>query len=191
MGISGRNPGVRAEWHLLARVLCRVADSVVDRDSQPVTADTMAGRAARSSSGAGDPPSTTTASSPTWTTSSRPPAVPAHSTSSYYFYWIQTEPEQRDALALFLREHDVYTTFRYYPLHLVERYGSRESLPKAEAAAHSTLCIPIHQAMTDGDVAQVVDASASFFRKSGRLGKGRVGDTVTPVGSGRSPNSAP
>jgi dTDP-4-amino-4,6-dideoxygalactose transaminase len=92
--------------------------------------------------------------------------VPAHSTSSYYFYWIQTEPEQRDALALFLREHDVYTTLRYYPLHLVERYGSRESLPKAEAAAHSTLCIPIHQTMTDGDVAQVVDAIASFFRKS-------------------------
>jgi aminotransferase len=119
-----------------------------------------------------------------------PPAVPAHSTSSYYFYWIQTEPEQRDALALFLREHDVYTTFRYYPLHLVERYGSRESLPEAEAAARSTLCIPIHQAMTDGDVSQVVDAISLFFRQSGRRRKGPAGDTAAPAGSGRPPSSA-
>jgi aminotransferase len=120
-----------------------------------------------------------------------PPPVPEHSTSSYYFYWIQTEFEQRDALAHFLREHGVYTTFRYYPLHLVERYGWEGTLPHTEAASRSTLCIPIHQAMTDSDVAQVVDAIASFFRQSGRPGKSRAGDTAAPVGSRRPPDSAP
>jgi aminotransferase len=92
-----------------------------------------------------------------------PPPVPAHATSSYYFYWLQAEPEQRDGLARHLKERNVYTTFRYYPLHLVERYGSHVALPAAERATLSTLCIPIHQSMTEDDVERVVDAVREFF----------------------------
>jgi len=92
-----------------------------------------------------------------------PPAVPAEASSTHYFYWLQTAPEKRDELALFLRERGIYTTFRYYPLHLVRHYGSDASLPVAERAALSTLCIPIHQAMTDDDVSQVVDAVRQFY----------------------------
>ncbi len=95
-----------------------------------------------------------------------PPEIPEHMTSSFYFYWIQTEPETRDLLARFLRDKDVYTTFRYYPLHLVAHYGSDASLPAAESAALSTLCIPIHQAMTEDDVFQVVGAVRAFFPRS-------------------------
>lgn len=95
-----------------------------------------------------------------------PPPIPEGSTSSYYFYWLQTEPSARDGLARFLREHNVYTTFRYYPLHLVPGYGSTESLPVAEAAAYSTLCIPIHQSMSDDDVGRVVDLVHEFFSAS-------------------------
>jgi aminotransferase len=119
-----------------------------------------------------------------------PPRVPEHSTSSYYFYWVQTEPEHRDALAHFLRERGVYTTFRYYPLHLVRGYGWEGTLRHTEAASRSSLCIPIHQALTDGEVAQVVDAIESFFRQSGRPGKARAGGTAA-IGSGRPPKSAP
>jgi dTDP-4-amino-4,6-dideoxygalactose transaminase len=94
-----------------------------------------------------------------------PPAIPVHATSSFYFYWIQTRPETRDRLARFLRDNGVYTTFRYYPLHLVQRYGAREALPVAEHAALSTLCIPIHQALSEDDVAYVVARIREFFSR--------------------------
>ena len=92
-----------------------------------------------------------------------PPSVLPGDESSYYFYWIQLEFGRRDALAMHLRERDVYSTFRYYPLHLVSHYGhDAGALPNAELAAASTLCIPLHQALSDDDVTQVVDAIASF-----------------------------
>jgi dTDP-4-amino-4,6-dideoxygalactose transaminase len=92
-----------------------------------------------------------------------PSPVPDHATSSYYFYWLQTAPEKRDELAPFLRDRGVYSTFRYYPLHLVEHYGSDSSLPVSEAVTRSTLCIPIHQAMTDADVSHVVESIREFY----------------------------
>ena len=95
-----------------------------------------------------------------------PPRIPEHMTSSFYLYWIQTQPEKRDRLARFLRDKGVYSTFRYYPLHLVKRYGAQARLPSAEAAALSTLCIPIHQSMTEGDVTQVGSGIREFFPRS-------------------------
>jgi aminotransferase len=92
-----------------------------------------------------------------------PPPIPAEATSTYYFYWLQTAPEKRDELALFLRERGIYTTFRYHPLHLVRHYRSDASLPVAERVMLSTVCIPIHQAMADDDVTQVVDAIREFY----------------------------
>ena len=75
---------------------------------------------------------------------------------------MQTAPETRDRLARTLREQQIYTTFRYYPLHWVDYYGAVVSLPGAEEAAKTTLCIPIHQALSDQDVATVIDAIVSF-----------------------------
>jgi dTDP-4-amino-4,6-dideoxygalactose transaminase len=92
-----------------------------------------------------------------------PPPIPGYSTSSYYLYWVQTDPDRRDGLARFLRSRNVYTTFRYYPLHLVARYGSAESLPAAETAARSTLCLPIHQSMSDDDLDRVIRGVREFF----------------------------
>jgi aminotransferase len=97
-----------------------------------------------------------------------PPAVPDDAASSYYFYWVQTDPERRDALAQHLLDSGVYTTFRYWPLHLVERYGSRASLPNAETAARTTLCIPIHQGLSDDDVDHVAEAIIAFDRAAVR-----------------------
>ena len=48
-----------------------------------------------------------------------PPKFPAYVESSYYFYWIQVE-KNRDELARYLKENEIYTTFRYYPLHLLD-----------------------------------------------------------------------
>lgn len=77
--------------------------------------------------------------------------------SSYYFYWLQFEREDiRDGLASFLRVNGIYTTFRYYPLHWVERYNDNSSLPNTEWAAKHTLCIPIHQSLSDSELEFIV-----------------------------------
>ena len=91
-----------------------------------------------------------------------PPPLPEGQSSSYYFYWLQLQEGVRDRLAAHLKEQGVYTTFRYYPLHQVGLYGSKERLPSAERAANETLCIPIHQALSDDDVAKVVGAVQAF-----------------------------
>jgi aminotransferase len=86
--------------------------------------------------------------------------------SSYYFYWIQTKPEIRDRLAKYLRERGIYTTFRYYPLHWVKFYGAQDiRLPNAESAALSTLCIPIHQSLSNDDLDKIIESIYDFGRK--------------------------
>jgi aminotransferase len=87
-----------------------------------------------------------------------PPPLPPGHESSYYFYWVQMPESIRDDVARDLYQRGIYTTYRYTPLHRVKAYGSDVTLPKAERAAESTLNLPIHQALTPGDVDQVVTA---------------------------------
>lgn len=84
-----------------------------------------------------------------------PPDIPDYCTSSYYFYHVQVAGGHRDLLAKYLREHNVYTTFRYFPLHLVKHYGIEDNFPNADYAAYNTLCLPLHQSLTDADVETV------------------------------------
>lgn len=91
-----------------------------------------------------------------------PPEIPSHMESSYYLYWIQAQGEVRDELALHLRENGIYTTFRYFPLHRVKLYGMQVSLPNSEAAAESTLCLPIHQSLTDEDLNRIIACIDDF-----------------------------
>ena len=93
---------------------------------------------------------------------STPPPLPSYCESSYYFYWIQTQPETRDSLAKYLKERDIYTTFRYFPLHWVKHYAAKCSLPGSEQAARSTLCIPIHQGLSDDEVGRIVESVRQF-----------------------------
>lgn len=85
------------------------------------------------------------------------PIVPKDTISSYYLYWIQTE--HRDELAAYLRENEVYVTFRYYPLHKVELYGQtrRTDLRTSNRVADQTICLPLHQGMTLDDVNKICD----------------------------------
>jgi aminotransferase len=91
-----------------------------------------------------------------------PPQIPSYSESSYYFYWIQMRPDIRDRLAKHLRDNGIYTTFRYYPLHWVKYYQACTSLPNAEKAAQTTLCIPIHQSLSESDLHKVVSSIREF-----------------------------
>lgn len=77
----------------------------------------------------------------------------------YYFYWIQTE--RRNELARYLRERNIYTTFRYYPLHRVFKTG--QHLPGADYAADHTLLLPLHQGLSDDDVMFVCEKVKEFF----------------------------
>lgn len=96
----------------------------------------------------------------------RPPALKDYQTSSYYMYHVQTKlPEDRDRLAAYLRGKNIYTTFRYYPLHWVDLYGQKSvHLPNAEIAALSTLCLPIHQSLSDEEVEFICREIISFKR---------------------------
>jgi len=83
---------------------------------------------------------------------------------TYYLYWIQLE--KRDELAHYLLENNIYTTFRYWPLHKVSKFGHDQNikLPNAELAKDITLNLPCHQSLTDADVEQVVEVIKKFTR---------------------------
>lgn len=94
-----------------------------------------------------------------------PAPIPADCTTSYYFYHIQTKNGKRDQLAKYLREHDIYTTYRYYPLHRVPGYGVTGKFENADYAADNTLCIPMHQSLSPEDTQRVVETIRQFGKQ--------------------------
>lgn len=94
-----------------------------------------------------------------------PPQLPNYVTTSYYFYFIQVKNGKRDQLAKFLRENGIYTTYRYYPLHRVPGYGVIGNFPNADYAANCTLCLPMHQSLTEEDIKFVVEKIEDFGNK--------------------------
>lgn len=94
-----------------------------------------------------------------------PPTIPATVTSSYYFYWVQLAPQVRDDLAHYLRTEGIYTTFRYHPLHRTRYYAAAHTFPNADKAADTTLCLPLHQSLTDNELTHII-RSIRHFGKS-------------------------
>lgn len=86
------------------------------------------------------------------------PRCPPDCTDSYCFYWVQCE--RRDDLALYLRQYEIYTTFKYWPLHWA--YGLDGSYPGAEQAARTTLLLPCHANLSENDVQRVCDLVRKF-----------------------------
>lgn len=95
-----------------------------------------------------------------WLTVPKP--VPADCESSYYFYHIQLKNGKRDELARFLRDRGIYTTFRYFPLHRVKYYRCHERFENADWVADNTLCLPIHQSLTDKEIGFIIDKIVEF-----------------------------
>ena len=81
--------------------------------------------------------------------------------TSYYLYWVQTS--YRDYLATHLKANGIYTTFRYFPLHLVPAFADGSYLPRAEWANERTLCLPLHQNLSDADVGKIIGAVRGFY----------------------------
>ena len=93
-----------------------------------------------------------------------PAPMPEDCTTSYYFYHIQTKNGMRNQLAKFLRENDIYTTYRYYPLHRVVGYGVTGKFENADYAADNTLWLPLHQSLSWDDMEKVVSRTGSSIR---------------------------
>jgi len=92
-----------------------------------------------------------------------PQEIPAYKTSSYYMYHIQTDKSyMRDNLAKYLKDKDIYTSFRYYPLHKVKYFDDGLVLKNTEDIMDRTLCIPLHQSLTDDEVDHVCDTIYNF-----------------------------
>lgn len=102
-----------------------------------------------------------------------PPPLPAGHEGSHYLYWVQVDADRRDGLARQLYDRGIYTTFRYPALHKVKAYGSTAELPGADLAAATTLCLPLHQALSDADVEHVVTALTDVV--AGRVSAGARG----------------
>lgn len=91
-----------------------------------------------------------------------PPQNRSDCESSYYLYWIQVE--KRDELARYLLDHNVYTTFRYHPLHRVKALNPwADDCPVADHVADRTLNLPIHQNLTDHDVDKIVHLIRRYY----------------------------
>ncbi|OQD53889.1 glutamine--scyllo-inositol aminotransferase [Streptomyces phaeoluteigriseus] len=87
-----------------------------------------------------------------------PPALPEGQHGTYYFYWVQLDAAIRDQVAADLLARDIYTTFRYPPLHKVPAYGAGpRDLPGVEEASATTLLLPLHQGLDDSEVRTVAD----------------------------------
>ncbi len=80
---------------------------------------------------------------------------------SYFTYLIRLE--RRDALAGFLRDKGIYTTFRYYPLHMNPIYQSQHlTLPNCEQLNREGLNLPLHPRLSDSDIDRVIQGIRDF-----------------------------
>ena len=93
-----------------------------------------------------------------------PPELPEGCSTSYYFYHIQLKNGKRDQLAKYLRDNGIYTTYRYFPHHRVPGFHSPGVFPGADYAADNTLCLPIHQSLTDSELELIVEKIKEFGR---------------------------
>lgn len=97
-----------------------------------------------------------------WDTLGIYPVPSEPSTSSFYSFWIQCE--RRDELAAFLRAREIYTTFRYWPVH--RAYGWQGTWPGADWAADHTLNLPLHANLTRANVQYICDTIQEFWEKT-------------------------
>jgi dTDP-4-amino-4,6-dideoxygalactose transaminase len=93
------------------------------------------------------------------------PPLPANNIQvTDYLFWIQLK--ERDELASFLLKNNIYTTFRYWPLHLVDKFkhGKKTNLDNSEFACQATLNLPCHQAISDNDLEVIIAKIKEFCR---------------------------
>jgi dTDP-4-amino-4,6-dideoxygalactose transaminase len=92
----------------------------------------------------------------------RPPGVPDDARHSFFTYLIRVPAGSRDGLARHLFDSGVYTTLRYYPLHMTDFYRTPYGLPNTERIAAEGLNLPLHPRLTESDVQRVIDLVLAY-----------------------------
>lgn len=100
-----------------------------------------------------------------------PPPLPDGHVSTHYFYWVRFDSLTiRNRVSEVLLAKGIYTSYRYYPLHRVGRYGATDAvLPVTDAVSDTALLLPAHQALLDEEVdliAQEVISAAGARSKA-------------------------
>lgn len=79
-----------------------------------------------------------------------------------YFFTVVTD--RRDALAMHLKNDGIYTTFRYYPLHLIEIFKKYQTnCANATLFSNTALNIPIHQNLSDKQINHICESLTRFY----------------------------
>lgn len=86
-----------------------------------------------------------------------------HFQYSNYFFTVLSE--SRDHFARYMKENEVYCTFRYYPLHRINLFKKSSDIKSVDGAnkfSDTALNIPIHQNLTDKEVSIIVNLLSSY-----------------------------
>lgn len=87
-----------------------------------------------------------------------------HPSHSRFTYFVRVP--QRDELARFLLQHQVYTTLRYQPLTEYPVFGPRVPLANTDRLAREGLNLPIHPRLTIDDIDRVCDLLIDFLDRT-------------------------
>jgi len=82
---------------------------------------------------------------------------------SYFTYCIRVK--ERDELAKFLFDNNVYTTLRYHPLHMNALYRQEDiKLINSEILNEEALSLPIHPRLNDEDILYICELIKNFYK---------------------------
>jgi len=102
----------------------------------------------------------------------RTPQIPGAAHHNAHIYHLRFANQAlRDACAAFMRAHGVMTAPHYVPLHTTpagRKYGRASGeLPHTIDAAQTLLRLPLYSAMSDEELALVIDTLAAFLHQNG------------------------
>lgn len=96
-----------------------------------------------------------------------PPWISPEENHSYFTFFVKIAGGRRNQLAHFLLERGIYSTVRYYPLHLQGVFKSfvksEQTFPGAEKFSSSILNLPLHPRLTDSDTDTVASTIREFM----------------------------
>jgi aminotransferase len=93
------------------------------------------------------------------------PVEPLPDEKHSYFTYVISVSCDRDGLAKYLLDNQIYTTLRYHPLHMNTLYQSVDKLPNTEKLNQQALSIPIHPNLTREQVVYIVEKIKEYGNK--------------------------
>jgi len=82
---------------------------------------------------------------------------------SYFTYFIRLVGSGiRDNLARYLLENGIYTTLRYYPIHMMNLFRTSQYLPITIHLNEQGLNLPLHPRITKNDLDKIIDTIKRF-----------------------------